>query len=186
MISHRFIALPLFLMLILTASAARATTFTHGSLSYDLTFSGNFITNFGDATILTADIAVHDLNTSDNISPTSVNITLNWGDGSPNSVFTTTNLSDTHAFSHVYAAQHPGYILSGTILELARSTVPLVPGPFSCAQTPSICVIQNSDSFDPGYVTVFAIPVPEPETYAMMLAGLGLLAGVARRRTSAA
>lgn len=28
-------------------------------------------------------------------------------------------------------------------------------------------------------------PVPEPETYAMLLAGLGLLAGVARRRLSA-
>ena len=33
-----------------------------------------------------------------------------------------------------------------------------------------------------GYVGVFAIPVPEPETYAMMLAGLGLMGFVARRR----
>ncbi len=30
----------------------------------------------------------------------------------------------------------------------------------------------------------FAAPVPEPETYAMLLAGLGLLAGAARRRKS--
>lgn len=31
-------------------------------------------------------------------------------------------------------------------------------------------------------VTVSAAPVPEPETYALMLAGLGLVAGVTRRR----
>lgn len=29
---------------------------------------------------------------------------------------------------------------------------------------------------------LLAVPVPEPETYALLLAGLGLLAGVARRR----
>lgn len=29
----------------------------------------------------------------------------------------------------------------------------------------------------------FAAPIPEPETYALMLAGLGLIAGIARRRT---
>ena len=31
---------------------------------------------------------------------------------------------------------------------------------------------------------VVAPPVPEPETYAMLLAGLGLLAGVARRKAA--
>ena len=33
-----------------------------------------------------------------------------------------------------------------------------------------------------GNFTSVAAPVPEPETYAMMLFGLGLIAGVARRR----
>ena len=32
------------------------------------------------------------------------------------------------------------------------------------------------------FATTAAAPVPEPETYAMLLAGLGLLAGVARRK----
>lgn len=34
-------------------------------------------------------------------------------------------------------------------------------------------------------ITAVTAPVPEPETYAMMLAGLGLLGGVARRRRKA-
>ena len=33
-----------------------------------------------------------------------------------------------------------------------------------------------------GYTYTFATPVPEPETYAMLLAGLGLMGFVARRR----
>ena len=32
----------------------------------------------------------------------------------------------------------------------------------------------------------YANPVPEPETYAMLLSGLGLLVGVARRRKKSA
>jgi PEP-CTERM motif len=35
-------------------------------------------------------------------------------------------------------------------------------------------------------ITINATPVPEPETYAMLMAGLGLLGAVARRRKSAA
>lgn len=39
-------------------------------------------------------------------------------------------------------------------------------------------------TFDVATATLtFANPVPEPETYAMLLAGLGLMAGVARRRS---
>ena len=36
--------------------------------------------------------------------------------------------------------------------------------------------------YAPTYVTSQVAPVPEPETYAMMLAGLGLLGVMARRR----
>lgn len=37
-------------------------------------------------------------------------------------------------------------------------------------------------SFVAGYVVEYSAPVPEPETYAMMLAGLGLMGVFARRR----
>lgn len=33
-----------------------------------------------------------------------------------------------------------------------------------------------------GTISAFAVPVPEPETYAMMLAGLGFMAFISRRR----
>lgn len=33
-----------------------------------------------------------------------------------------------------------------------------------------------------GTITAFAVPVPEPETYAMLLAGLGLMAFISRHR----
>jgi len=46
---------------------------------------------------------------------------------------------------------------------------------------------EGSSVFTPGPVlTVEIAPVPEPETYAMMLAGLGLLGFVARRRANRA
>ena len=40
------------------------------------------------------------------------------------------------------------------------------------------------DDFVVGVIFVSAAPVPEPETYAMLLAGLGLLGAVARRRNA--
>ena len=45
---------------------------------------------------------------------------------------------------------------------------------FSSRNDPSFTRLDN--------VSVLAAPVPEPETYAMMIAGLGLLAFAAKRR----
>jgi hypothetical protein len=45
--------------------------------------------------------------------------------------------------------------------------------------------VQDGSNLDPNpksQLIVLAAPVPEPETYAMMLAGMGLLAFAARRR----
>jgi hypothetical protein len=41
---------------------------------------------------------------------------------------------------------------------------------------------ESSDTFANFDVTITAVPVPEPETYAMLLAGLGIVGMVARRR----
>jgi hypothetical protein len=41
----------------------------------------------------------------------------------------------------------------------------------------------TADIGSPGF-TSFAAAVPEPETYAMLLAGLGLMGAVARRKRS--
>lgn len=40
----------------------------------------------------------------------------------------------------------------------------------------------HSDDFPMGEIRGFLAPIPEPETYAMLLAGLGLIGAVARRR----
>lgn len=44
----------------------------------------------------------------------------------------------------------------------------------------------NGQSFDFAFSGTFATPVPEPEVYAMLLAGLGLINAIGRRRKQAA
>ncbi|MBL8277508.1 MAG: FxDxF family PEP-CTERM protein [Pelomonas sp.] len=44
----------------------------------------------------------------------------------------------------------------------------------------------HSSAFAGGEIRALLVPVPEPETYALMLGGLGVLALAARRRRSAA
>ena len=53
---------------------------------------------------------------------------------------------------------------------------------FACALQPDGCLAANGAAFTGFGVNGPTPPVPEPETYAMMLAGLGLLGFVARRR----
>ncbi len=85
------------------------------------------------------------------------------------------NCSTSDSLPICYTWDNPGsitfdkVIMSFEITELASSTVP---GPTA-----------TLDSAVLGY-TLFspAAPVPEPETYAMMLAGLGLLGFAARRK----
>jgi hypothetical protein len=43
----------------------------------------------------------------------------------------------------------------------------------------------HTSSFPGGEIRALLVPVPEPQTYALMLAGLGLVGWAARRRTSA-
>ncbi|MBL8352816.1 MAG: PEP-CTERM sorting domain-containing protein [Burkholderiaceae bacterium] len=85
--------------------------------------------------------------------------------------------------------------LNGVPLNLASSTV------FNPPVTVKTQVLTGSSQFGPGTFVlevsgtagaggasyggnIVAIPVPEPETYAMMLAGLGALGFLARRRKS--
>lgn len=44
----------------------------------------------------------------------------------------------------------------------------------------------HTSSFPGGEIRALLVPVPEPETYALMLGGLGVLAWAARRRSAAA
>jgi len=42
--------------------------------------------------------------------------------------------------------------------------------------------LSNTNAFETDNHAFLAAPVPEPETYAMMLAGLGLMGAIVRRR----
>ena len=44
----------------------------------------------------------------------------------------------------------------------------------------------RQDGVTPGQDMLYLTPIPEPETYAMLLAGLGLMGFVARRRKQSA
>lgn len=90
--------------------------------------------------------------------------------------------------------------LTGSLagLSLYSQTVnPLATAPklytFDWANIDKVSIWTSGGTFHPGYggagehvaldnLTFNAAPVPEPESFAMLLAGLGVLAGVARRR----
>jgi hypothetical protein len=64
---------------------------------------------------------------------------------------------------------HIDYAVTGLVATGTSTTLT-----FNARQDPLYMGITN--------ISVVAAPIPEPETYAMLLAGLGLIAGVARRK----
>jgi len=74
--------------------------------------------------------------------------------------------------------------------EVVSSNLPSGPGSIGTADLIYIPSIHQDsyyayNSNNPGTWTISAVPVPEPETYAMMLAGLGLMGFMVRRKKAA-
>lgn len=97
------------------------------------------------------------------------------------------NLGLVPTYDPEYAGSYdPGHsnkpyelMASGTIRDVPGTIADVYPNGEGLDQLSSfqISIARRSD---------ILVPVPEPETYAMLLAGLGLMAGVARRRSTRA
>ncbi len=88
----------------------------------------------------------------------------------------TSNVSFQALFNgvQVYGMQNTSMNWTHFTFENLSATSALTELKFSSRNDPSFTRLDN--------VSVVAAPVPEPETYAMMIAGLGLLAFAAKRR----
>jgi hypothetical protein len=83
-------------------------------------------------------------------------------------------------------------LVAGTVLAndpvLGKFTSSFSFSPLNNAGSPysihidGVTLAHSSHASYAGTLDLVAIPVPEPETYAMMLAGLGLMGFIARRR----
>jgi hypothetical protein len=92
------------------------------------------------------------------------------GNGSGNILFTSASLNGNPLFVN-------SLIGGGNSFSMALLTSTLVSGPLT--------LTVNGTSTGGSYGGAFAVqmaPVPEPETYAMLIGGLGILAALARRR----
>ena len=76
------------------------------------------------------------------------------------------------------------YSAEGTLLgeQVGRDSIPFTLS-FNSSSTPFAYILATyADTGNMGLLGYEVASVPEPETYAMMLAGLGLVGAVARRR----
>ena len=98
-----------------------------------------------------------------------------------------------HCCTAVAGTGNSGVMLGFTGLPTGTSgtynnTFTLTPAAFSTLLTGTLdgkayVNIHTAGTYAGGEIRGFLAPVPEPETYALMLAGLGLMGWVARRRT---
>lgn len=91
----------------------------------------------------------------------------------------------THLISYPDSTSHIGYLnYDETTHSFGLSD--LVPLPWVPGATLALNITGNLGTSSNAAFNLTLAPVPEPETYAMLLAGLGLMGAIARRRKKAA
>ena len=100
----------------------------------------------------------------------------------PGATFVPVQLGAGAGIDNSHWAENPsGVCCTGILSPQGDKTYEVMTGWLNIPPSPNFISLTTVKSFqDIGYLTVAA--VPEPETYAMMLAGLGLMGFVARRR----
>ncbi|SCY52607.1 PEP-CTERM protein-sorting domain-containing protein [Nitrosospira sp. Nl5] len=184
---------------ITTASAAGVIT--------DITASGEGLGSFS-VLANTTDPNVLDLTkTFDSVNPIVLTFTVEHIDGGPGNPYTVTEAVTNNTgqpwIDFHYSIQEPAQGQGVVFTDFNNSTLtgftldsPPSSGPRNLNFTGNLAdgdtanATFNLSPFDPGAgntatFTLTQIPtIPEPETYAMLLAGLGLMGAVARRRNS--
>ncbi|RZT09375.1 PEP-CTERM protein-sorting domain-containing protein [Duganella sp. CF402] len=148
----------------------RGTTFTLSSKSKVTMTSGGLFT-----------IDAVENNYSNSVLATAYDHVLDHG-GSSGATITVT---DQHGAPTTVLLTDAGALAAFTGNSVVHTTVAGV-GTTKVTASGNIDTIASSSYSAYGKVTyTYALPVPEPETYAMLLAGLGLVGAIARRRKSA-
>jgi hypothetical protein len=88
--------------------------------------------------------------------------------------------NDADHFMFINTRIYPGTV--STLPEVTFREPRSVVGSSLAFPTDCCVTIATAGFFGPNLFTVAAPPVPEPKTYAMLMAGLGLLGLIARRR----
>lgn len=108
----------------------------------------------------------------------------------PLTTFSAGLVGEGQSVSLAHAISTPeAYLLNGSFLgasfsaETGRFGFSLVPGTFHVSEAFFAYDAPNYGNSGTGSLNYAAAPVPEPQTYAMLLAGLGLLGFAARRMT---
>ncbi|WP_296509965.1 FxDxF family PEP-CTERM protein [Rhodoferax sp.] len=151
-------------MLMASAVAAQAATFSVGPLSTSYANTVDFAGSFEDTYTFTLPGSFSGVAGSYigfDFAGTGLATSFSFGSGASSTPTVSLPLNGT---------------LSGVDVASYSTTLPLTPG--------ASYWFKLSGTGDLGSYTVTLAPVPEPETYALLLAGLGLMGVIARRRQS--